>query len=151
MKSQLGADYAFDHKSATIVNDIVGAITQLSSDGHEFVGVYDAISLSVSFKVIAQIFEKLGSSKLVSVKKLTTVLPPSDLPADVEAKAVFAALLDKDVVDAVWGKFVPDGLVNGALKALPPAKVVGTGLESVQKGLDENKKGVSYAKVVVEL
>lgn len=101
LKSQLGADYAFDYKSETIVTDILGAVADLKNTGHEFVGVYGAISLPDSFKIIAQIFDKLGSSKIVTVKKPATVLPPSDLPGDVEAKPVFAPVLDKDVEDSV--------------------------------------------------
>lgn len=151
MKAQLGADYAFDYKSDTVVDDIVGAVAQLKKDGHDFVGVYDAASLPDSFKAIGQIFDKLGASKLVSAKKLATVLPASDLPSDVEAHNIFAAVLDKDVLDSVWGEYVPAALEKGVLKALPPASVVGKGLESVQEGMDVNKKGVSYSKVVVEL
>lgn len=151
MKSQLGVEYAFDYKSATVVDDIVSAVGQLKKDGQDFVGVYDAISLPASFKAIGQVFDKLGSSNLVPAKKLATVLPPSDLPNDVEAKGVFAALLDKDVAHGVWGTFVTEGLEKGVLKPLPRALVIGKGLDSIQKGLDENKQGVSFAKVVVEL
>lgn len=151
MKSQLGADFAFDYKSSTVVDDIVSTVDQLKKDGTEFVGVYDATSLPDSFKAIGQIFDKLGSSNLVSTKKLTTVLPPAGLPSDVEAKGVFAAVLDKDVGHSVWGTYVPEALEKGVLKTLPPATVIGKGLESIQKGMDENKKGVSYAKVVIEL
>lgn len=151
IKSQLGADFAFDYKSARVVDEIVSAVGQLKEDGTEFVGVYDAISLPDSFGPIGQIFDRLGSSGLVSTKKLATVLPPANLPSDVEAKGVFAALLNRDVSDGVWGKFVPEGLEKGVLKPLPPASIVGKGLESIQKGMDESKKGVSYAKIVVEL
>jgi hypothetical protein len=37
------------------------------------------------------------------------------------------------------------------LKALPPPVVAGKGLESVQKGCDDQKKGVSFGKIVIEL
>lgn len=151
VKSQLGADFAFDYKSSTVADDIVSTVDQLKKDGIEFVGIYDAASLPDSFKVIGQIFDKLGSRNLVSTKKLSTVLPPAGLPSDVEAKGVFAALLEKDVTDAVWGTYVPEALQKGVFKPLPPATVIGKGLESIQKGMDENKKGVSYAKVVIEL
>lgn len=151
VKSQLGADFAFDYKSSTVINDIVSTVDQLKKDGTEFAGIYDAASLPDSFKTIGQLFDKLGSSNLVLTKKLATVLPPADLPRDVDAKGVFAAVLDKDVADSVWGTYVPQALEKGVLKPLPPASVIGKGLESIQKGMDENKKGVSYAKVVIEL
>lgn len=154
MKSQLGADYVFDYKSASVVDDIVGAVEQLKTDGHDFVGVYDALSLAPSFQAIGQVFEKLGASKLCSTHKLVSVLPPSDdagLPSDIKVQSVFAAVLDQDALDASWTNFVAEGLEKGVLRPLPPASVVGKGLESVQKGLDENRKGVSFSKVVVEL
>lgn len=154
LKSQLGADYVFDHKDAAVVDDVVGAVGQLKADGHEFAGVYDAISLPVSFKAIGQVFDKLGSSNLVSEKKLAIVLPASDLPSDVQAQFLIAPSLlgpHKGVADAVWAKFVPEALEKAVLKPLPPPLVVGKGLESLQKGVYANKKGVSYAKVVVEL
>lgn len=154
MTSQLGADYAFDYKSSTVVNDVVSASEKLVNSGHEFAGVYDAISLSSSFKTIGQIFSRLGSSKLVSVKKLATVMPPSDLPRDIEAKHIFAALLVdpyKDVAEIVWDTFVPEALEKGVLKPLPPALVIGKGLDFLQKGMDKQKSGVSFAKVVVEV
>lgn len=151
VKSQLGADFAFDYKSSTVVNDIVSTVDHLKKDGIEFVGIYDAASLPDSFKAIGQIFDKLGSSNLVSTKKLATVLPPAHLPSDVDAKGVFAAVLDKDVADSVWGTYVPQALEKKVLQPLPPATVIGKGLESIQKGMDENKKGVSFAKVVIEL
>lgn len=151
MTSQLGADFAFDYKSATVVDDIVNAVDRLKQDAYEFAGVYDAISLPGSFKAIVQVFNKLNSRNLVPVKKLATVLPPSGLPSDIVAKGVFAALLDKDVSDGVWGRFVPEGLEKGVFKPLPPASIIGKGLVSIQKGMDENKQGVSFSKVVVEL
>lgn len=152
--SQLGADRAFDYRSATVVDDIVAAAAELKKGGAEFAGVYDAISEKASFTILGRVFDRLGSEGLVATKKLAAVLPPSDLPGDVEASMLVAPMLlgpDKDVAEAVWDKFVPDALESGALKPLPAPVVVGKGLESIQKGTDENKKGVSYAKVVVEI
>jgi hypothetical protein len=42
-------------------------------------------------------------------------------------------------------------LESGALKALPGPIVIKGGLDSVQKGYDEQKKGVSFGKIVIEL
>lgn len=154
MTSQLGADHAFDYKSAAVINDVVSAAEKLINGGHAFAGVYDAISLPSSFNIIGQIFNQLDSGKLVSSKKMATVLPPSDLPGDIEAKNIFAALLVdpyKDVAQVVWEAFVPEALEKGVLTPLPPALVVGKGLELLQKGMDEQKSGVSFAKVVIAI
>lgn len=152
--SQLGADYALDHKSPTVVDDIVRVAAKLKADGTEFVGVYDAISVPASLKIISEVLDRLGSNDIVSTKKLATVLPLSDIPSDIKAEMVIAVSLlttHTYVADAVWTKFVPEALERGVLKPLPPPVVVGKGLASIQKGMDENKKGVSFAKVVVEI
>lgn len=52
---------------------------------------------------------------------------------------------------ALYHEHVPEALADGRLKPRPKALVVGDGLESVQKGLDRQKKGVSARKVVVTL
>jgi len=51
----------------------------------------------------------------------------------------------------IWRDWVPKALETGLLKCVPEPLVVGKGLEHVQKGFYENKKGVSAKKVVVEL
>ena len=51
----------------------------------------------------------------------------------------------------VWNSFAPEALANGTLKAKPDAQIVGHGLESVQKGVDLLRKGVSARKIVVTL
>lgn len=158
LRSELGADYVFDYRSASVVEDIVGAVKHLqASRGLEFVGIYDAISEPQTFKeALGPIFDRLESEKLISAKRLAMVLYPSDLPDDVQVKVVFAGMLlpgngYEDVVSAVWERFVPEALETGRLKPLPPPLVVGKGLEAIQGGIDQNKKGVSFRKVVVEL
>lgn len=56
-----------------------------------------------------------------------------------------------DIVDSVWGKFVPEALKNGALKPVPEPVVIGKGLEKIAEGVAQGLKGVSAAKLVVEL
>jgi len=51
----------------------------------------------------------------------------------------------------LWTGYLPEALREGKLRCVPPPHVVGKGLESVQKGCDMNKKGVSAKKVVIEL
>lgn len=55
------------------------------------------------------------------------------------------------IVEEVWGKFVPEGLKNGTLKPAPEPVVVGKGLEKIADAIALGLKGVSAAKLVVEL
>ena len=52
---------------------------------------------------------------------------------------------------AVYGEFLPVALKSGQMKAKPDPYVIGTGLESLQEGIDKNKAGVSASKVVIKL
>ncbi|KAJ0110259.1 hypothetical protein J7T55_000692 [Diaporthe amygdali] len=158
LKSGVGVDHAFDYKSPSVVEDIVATVKNLKdSRGIEFAGIYDAISEPQIFpEALGPIFDKLESEKLISAKKLATVLPPSNLPDDVQAKMVLAGMMlpgygYEDFTPGVWANFVPAALETATLKPLPPPLVVGKGLEAIQEGIDQNKKGVSYRKVVVEL
>jgi hypothetical protein len=56
-----------------------------------------------------------------------------------------------EVGDAVWRKYVPEALEDGQLLPKPEPLVIKGGLHHIQEGLDILKKGVSAAKVVVEL
>lgn len=158
LKSELGAEHVFDYKSASVVDDIVAAVRDLrDTRGVEFAGAFDAISEPGIFKAaLGPIFDRLEAEKLISAKKLAMVLPPSDLPDDVQVKMVFATMLlpghgFDETTRVVWGDFVPEALETGVLKPLPPPLVVGKGLGAIQGGIDQNKKGVSFKKVVVEL
>lgn len=47
--------------------------------------------------------------------------------------------------------FLPQALKSGQFKPMPPAEVVGEGLDTIQGAMDELKKGVSAKKIVVKL
>ncbi|CAD0042387.1 unnamed protein product [Aureobasidium pullulans] len=145
--SKLGAKAVIDYNSSSVADDIVAAI---KNTGAEFAGIYDSISLPETFKHCFEVLQKAGGSK-----NMATVLPPpEDKPSDLNVQGVFAITIanqHKEVGDAVWQKFVPGAIQSGDLKCLPEPLVVGKGLDSVQKGLDKSKAGVSAKKVVIEL
>ena len=60
-------------------------------------------------------------------------------------------LYEKRVGKGVYIDFLPEALKTGQIKPAPEAKVIGHGLESLQKGIEENKKGVSATKLVATL
>jgi hypothetical protein len=57
---------------------------------------------------------------------------------------------NKEIVEGVWGKFLPEALNNGTIKCVPEAVVL-KGLDKVAEGVALCQKGVSAGKVVVEL
>lgn len=139
----LGASAAIDYKSPKAAEDIIAAL-----EGTDFAGVCDCIGTPDAAKAWAPVVKKLGG-------RYGSVMPGAQgIPEGTEGASVFAptvALDDRYVGDAVWAKWVPEALQNGKLKAVPEAIVVPGGLDAVQKGYDEQKKGVSFGKIVVEL
>lgn len=139
----LGATAAFDYNDPKVTHDIIAAL-----QGTEFAGVCDAIATAEAAAAWTPVYEKLGG-------RYGSVQPDAPgLPKGIEGASVFApsvALSDRYVGDVVWAEFVPEALEKGTLKAVPEPLVVGKGLEAVQKGYDEQKKGVSFRKVVIEL
>ncbi|KAH9833623.1 oxidoreductase [Teratosphaeria destructans] len=135
-----GAVDAYDYKDAKVVDDVVAAVKK---HGGTFAGVYDAISTADSYKITVPVLEKLGGGPL------STVLPgPENPPSSVKVFNIFGI---NPLTHPVWSEYVTPALEAGKLRAIPEPLIVGKGLEAVQKGLDENKKGVSAKKVVVEL
>ena len=57
-------------------------------------------------------------------------------------------LINLDVGDAVWRKYLPEALAAGSFLAKPDPLVL-KGLERVQEGLDLLKEGVSAKKIVI--
>lgn len=139
----LGAAAVFDYNSASVADDIIAAL-----EGTQFAGVCDAIGSPDAAKAWAPVYKKLGG-------RYGSVMPGAQgLPEGIEGDSVFApsvALADKYIGDVVWASWVPEALQKGTLKALPEAVIVKGGLEAVQEGLDKQKQGVSFGKIVVEL
>nr|POF18593.1 dehydrogenase orse [Quercus suber] len=136
-----GASEVLDYSTPSIVEDVVSAV---KSVGGKFVGVYDAISLQDdSVKHSLAILERLSGGCL------TTVLPPpTDVPANVKVGGIMGL---GTVTYPIWREFLTAALGTGQMKCLPPPWVVGSGLQTIQQAMNENKKGVSGKKVVVEL
>jgi hypothetical protein len=98
---------------------------------------------------MARVLAELGGGTIVSVLD-----PPSDIPATVNAKHVVAALIitaKPHIAKAIYGDFLPAALKSGQVVPAPRPKVIGHGLEHLQAGFDELKKGVSATKLVVTL
>jgi hypothetical protein len=54
-------------------------------------------------------------------------------------------------VARIFKEYLPAALSDGSFVPAPDAKVVGTGLESIQEAMDIHMAGVSAQKIVVSL
>ena len=123
------------------MENVVNAIKTV---GGTFIGVYDAIGLpDQSYKYVLAILEKMGGGMLATV-----LSAPAEVPSNVKVGAVFGI---NPVTHPLWKDYVTKAMESGQLKCLPEPLIIGQGLASIQKGLDENKKGVSGQKVVIQL
>lgn len=68
-----------------------------------------------------------------------------------KVSSVSIATDQPEVGDAVWRKYVPKALEEGKLLPKPDPITIEGGLHHIQEALDTLHKGVSAAKVVVEL
>ncbi len=70
----------------------------------------------------------------------------------VRTKSIFgSSLAHNEVGTSIYSDFLSEALAAGRNAAAPEPPVVGTGLGSIQAGLDVQRRGVSAAKVVVLL
>ena len=65
--------------------------------------------------------------------------------------AAFILTQEQAVGKMIYQGLLPKALQTGRIKPAPKPEVVGSGIESIQKGVDLLKKGVSGKKVVVKL
>ena len=138
----LGAEKAFDHKTAAAVDEIVDYLK-----GKKVVGIFDAISMGGTIERCVELAQKLEHKT-----KIMTVQPGSEKgrPEDVDITSVMAHL-KADKARKLFGDFLPKALESGKFRAKPDPLVVGKGLEFAQEACDTWKAGISGKKVVVAL
>ncbi len=130
-----------DYKSPSVVDDVVAAVKKV---GGNFVGTYDTISTNDTYAFTVPVTEKLGGGSLPYV----AIGTPPEVSGNIKVGAVFGI---NDLTHPVWSDFVTKALESRQLKPAPEPLTIGKGLESLQTGLAESKKGVSARKVIVEI
>lgn len=130
-----------DYNTPSVVDDVVYAA---KAAGGVFAGAYDAIAdPDRSYKYILPIMELLGGGNLVTVHK-----GPEKFP---DCVSIGYILGFHEITHPIWIHYLTKALEVGRLICLPEPVVVGSGLESIQRAIDEHKKGVSAKKLVIEL
>lgn len=155
----LGATYAFDYKSPTVIADILKVLKQGDV-------VFDCIGSPDAQKACAELASKLGGGK---VPCLLWPLPTEYDNVEVclgkfQAAHIYSLFLQNNIVngldpglvnldigDAVWRKYIPEALAAGKFQTKPDPEVLKGGLGRVQEGIDILKKGVSAKKIVIEV
>ncbi len=144
----LGAREVFDYRG----EGVVGRIVEMARR--------DGVSVTVGFDAVGRVGECLGVLKEFkgeTTARLATAVPPKeDSPQveGVEVKFVAAPVGEvkrREHFDLVFGVWLKEKLEKGEFVPSPKMQIVEGGLEGIDKGLDELKKGVSGVKLVVEV
>ncbi|KAF4539440.1 Oxidoreductase [Lasiodiplodia theobromae] len=147
-RDELGATAVFDYKIAGVVEEIVRVV---EAGRYRLAGVFDAVGGGGAVEKCVEIaaMVRKGSRLVCTVRPLPDELSQK-LPEGVQCGQVMASeIRNTPVGPAVFEQFLPKALKDGRFKCLPGPEVVGEGLHSLQKGLDELKAGVSAKKLVI--
>ncbi|OTA59196.1 GroES-like protein [Hypoxylon sp. EC38] len=138
---KLGATLVFDYHSPNITQDLIEAFK-----GKTCAGGF-AIQPG-SENVVFEVVDKSEGAKVVAC-----AMQPTNVPAGIQAKMIFASTLkDNEVGPVIFGQFLPTALAQKKYQCLPKPLVVGHGLEHVQAAIDQGKSGaVSARKLVITL
>jgi NADPH:quinone reductase-like Zn-dependent oxidoreductase len=144
----LGADRVFDYKSPSVVSQVVDSIKEDNLSLYQcFLGQGDLGAItSILEQVRGDKIARIASAPLVpqDAKKVDGVVVTFvQTPADPKEA--------HDYFEWVFNHWLKEKLATGEYVASPHLKVVGKGLEDINKALDELKQGVSGVKLVVEL
>ena len=142
----LGATYVLDYHNPDIVSIVIAV---LRAAGTDIAGAYDAIGSETTVRQCASILHAVGGRTIASVGSA-----PVDLPKGVKVTRIGSSNIVSDepeVAAKVWGEYVPAALEAAEFIPSPEPLVAGKGLQSVQKGLNRQREGVSAKKVEVLL
>lgn len=145
MLQSLGASSCFDYNDSDIVDQVVAAL----KGKNEIVGAYDAVSTKDTLPSLCDILHQAGGRQFIAA-----VVPGSEALAQkgVTVKLNFGTTMATDGgLQHIWHGFLGPALAEGTLQFKPDPQVVGHGLESIQKAVDQLAAGVSAKKLVVTL
>ncbi|KAI0115660.1 GroES-like protein [Nemania sp. FL0031] len=137
----LGASRVFDYHDTNAAQDIKDALK-----GADFAG-----AVSCQEESNALVFDVVSSSEGSKSVACAILFNQDSVPANVKTEMIHAYWIkDTPLAEAIFAKFLPAALAEGAYKCEPKPRVVGKGLESVQTAFDIGKTyTVSCEKLVV--
>ena len=144
----LGARRLFDYKDTNVVSNIV---TAAKEDGLTIATGYDAAG------ALNELHGVLSQMRGISTAKIASAIPlRGETPSTEGVENVFVAAPNDEAERWEFSKFVfetwlQEKLATGQFKPSPGIQIVEGGLEGLNKGLDELKKGVSGTKLVAQI
>lgn len=147
MVRSLGATVCFDYHDSNMIDNI-----RKASEGKGIVGAFDCISKPETIGALCEILVGCPTAK----KLIAAIQPGSEARAKLDVVVKTNFLVDQvsyqpTVGLHLWQQFLPSALEAGTFHYKPDPKIVGHGLENVQKAVDLLSKGVSAKKLVTTL
>lgn len=132
-------DVVIDYRQG---HDVVSQEIKASLKGAKLEHAFDAVSEMGSYQTICEVLDK-------DTGKITLIVPAqsySDIPKTIEKSVTKVADINAELKDFgyVYSRYFSKGLEEGWFKA-QPQEVVPGGLEGVQTGLQNLKRGVASA------
>ncbi|RKU46322.1 hypothetical protein DL546_008209 [Coniochaeta pulveracea] len=146
---KLGASHVFDYNSPTIKDDLVAAFKGKTTAGALAIGGIVPAQYDAIIEACAAVVTNTAGSDFVAL----AMRPPDNLPAGIKTNFINAVYLhkEKDLGYSLFTDYLSKALAAGTFTPAPPAEVIGSGLESIQKGLEMIPAGVSAKKLVVKV
>lgn len=151
---QCGADACFDYNDDNLTSKLT---TFVRDKGWVSAGILAAAGFlppgpvaETTRKRTGELALSLGGKKFVSTPLARGIMDVPEMPEGVEASNVLG-ISEEPVRKAIWEEWLYGALESGQLKALPPAEVVGEGLEGIDGALEVARKGYSAKKIVVRI
>ena len=169
----LGAAQVFDYNKPGVAKDIVAALAGKAVVGGFAIGAGSVLDLldilphcqgrkfiancsaPVSFDLVP---EGRGITLGVMIKLLGAAMRASGAvrrksrATGITSKFFDASsVVDNEIGPAIYRDYLGPALAAGRFRPSPPPRVVGHGLAAIQDAFDIQRKGVSAAKIVVEL
>lgn len=151
----LGADRVFDYKDPRVVEAIVSAAGE---DGltirHCFLATGQLAPCQAVLKAFIADNHGRGGRKKAKIASAPVVPPDAEEVEGMETIFVMPSMDEGERMTQFryWmGTWMRQKLAGGAIRPSPDPRVVGKGLEAVNTGLDVLARGVSCAKLVVEV
>lgn len=146
---KLGADQIFDYKSEDVVSQVVEAARK------DEVSLHHCFLGQGSLEPIADILTQLKTDRTPKIASAPLVPPEAKALEGVEVTFISPPMDNPkemyDIYHWVFVDWLKEKLATGEYVPSPRMKIVGKGLESIDKALEELKQGVSGTKLVVEI
>ncbi|WYZ37123.1 hypothetical protein EsH8_II_000629 [Colletotrichum jinshuiense] len=151
----LGADRVFDYQDPQVVNSIVSVAKE---DGlvirHCFLATGELALCQAVLKAFLNKDQKGENAKIAKIASAPLIPSDAEVVDGMETIFVLPSTVEVERLEQFqyWiGTWLRENLAKGTIRPSPEPRVVGKGLGAINVGLDMLLRGVSCAKLVVEV